>query len=78
MDLAEKGQTVDITNRGRLVARLVPARKPESPLERLIAEGILRPAEDPGNLLDIEPAPPVPEGQPTASEILRELREDRL
>jgi antitoxin (DNA-binding transcriptional repressor) of toxin-antitoxin stability system len=25
VDLAEKGYTVDITNRGRLVARLVPA-----------------------------------------------------
>ena len=59
VDLAEKGQTVDITNRGRLVARLVPAEEAESPLERLIAAGVLQPAEDPGNLLDIEPGPPV-------------------
>jgi prevent-host-death family protein len=78
VDLAEKGQTVDITNRGRLVARLVPAGDTDSPLERLFAAGVLRPAEDPGNLLDIEPGPPVPEGQPTASEILQEMREDRL
>ena len=76
VDLVEKGETVDITNRGRLVARLVPAREVESPLERLIAAGILRPAEDPGSLLDIEPAPPVPEGQPTASEILLQMREE--
>ena len=69
---------MDITNRGRLVARLVPAGDTDSPLERLFAAGILQPAEDPGNLLDIEPAPPVPEGQPTASEILQEMREDRL
>ena len=69
---------MDITNRGRLVARLVPAGEPGSPLERLIAAGVLRPAEEPGSLLDIEPAPPVPPGQPTASEILQELREDRL
>jgi prevent-host-death family protein len=75
VDLAEKGQTVDITNRGRLVARLVPARDAESPLERLVAAGILRPAEDPGSLLDIEPAPPVPEGRPAASEILLQMRE---
>jgi prevent-host-death family protein len=78
VNLAEKGQTVDITNRGRLVARLVPAADADSPLERLFAAGVLRPAEDPGNLLDIEPGPPVPEGQPTASEILQEMREDRL
>jgi prevent-host-death family protein len=78
VDLAEKGFTVDITNRGRLVARLVPAEEAESPLERLIAAGVLRPAEEPGNLLNIEPGPPVPPGQPTISEILQELREDRL
>jgi prevent-host-death family protein len=76
VDLAEKGQTVDITNRGRLVARLVPVRDVESPLERLIAAGIMQPAEDPGSLLDIEPAPPVPEGRPTASEILLKMREE--
>jgi len=76
VDLAEKGQTVDITTRGRLVARLVPAEEAESPLERLIAAGVLRPAQDLGNLLDIKPAPPVPEGQPTVSEILLQMREE--
>src|SRR6266851_9974701 len=69
VDLAERGLTVDITNRGRLVARLVPANEPESPMERLIAAGIVEPAKDPGDLLDIEPAPAVPPGQPTATEI---------
>lgn len=78
VDLAEKGYIVDITNRGRLAARLVPAQEPESPLERLIAAGIVLPAEEPGNLLDIEPAPAVPAGQPTASEILQDMREDKL
>jgi prevent-host-death family protein len=76
VDLVERGETVDITNRGRLVARLVPARDVESPLERLIAAGIVEPAEDPGSLLDIEPAPPVPPGHPTASEILMQMREE--
>jgi prevent-host-death family protein len=76
VDLVEKGCTVDITNRGRLVARLVPAREPDSPLERLIAAGIIGPAEDPGDLLDIEPGPPVPPGQPTATEVLLQMREE--
>lgn len=75
IDLVERGYTVDITNRGRLVARLVPVREPESPLERLMAAGIIEPAEDPGDLLDVEPGPPVPPGRPTASEILLQLRE---
>src|SRR6201994_480356 len=48
VDLAEKGYTVDITNRGRLVAQLIPVREPGSPLERLIAAGIVEPAEEPG------------------------------
>jgi len=76
VDLAEKGVIVDITNRGRLVARLVPVREPESPLERLVAAGIILPAEEPGNLLAIEPAPAVPPGHPSASEILARMREE--
>ncbi len=58
VDLAEKGYTVDITNRGRLVAQLVPVKEPGSPLERLIAAGIIEPAEEPGGVADIEPYPP--------------------
>jgi antitoxin (DNA-binding transcriptional repressor) of toxin-antitoxin stability system len=57
VDLAEKGYTVDITNRGRLVAQLVPVRSPGSPLERLIAAGIIEPAEEPGGVGDLEPYP---------------------
>ena len=57
VDLAEKGYTVDITNRGRLVAQLVPVREPGSPLERLIAAGIIEPAEEPGGVGSLEPYP---------------------
>ena len=57
VDLAEKGYTVDITNRGRLVAKLVPAGDVGSPLERLIAAGILEPAEEPGGAAGLEPYP---------------------
>ena len=57
VDLAEKGYTVDITNRGRLVAQLVPVREPGSPLERLIAAGIIEPAEEAGGVGNLEPYP---------------------
>jgi prevent-host-death family protein len=57
VDLAEKGYTVDITNRGRLVAQLIPVREPGSPLERLIAAGIIEPAEEAGGVSDLEPYP---------------------
>src|SRR5712691_5392493 len=64
VDLAEKGYTVDITNRGRLVAQLVPVREPGSPLERLIAAGIIDPAEEPGGVGDLEPYPVLGQGGP--------------
>jgi len=63
VDLAEKGYTVDITNRGRLVAQLVPVREPGSPLERLIAAGIIEPAEEPGGVGGLEPYPAPGSGQ---------------
>ena len=69
VDLAEKGYTVDITNRGRLVAQLVPVREPGSPLERLIAAGIIAPAEEQGGVGDLEPYPAA-----TASEALGQGR----
>ena len=75
VDLAEKGYTVDITNRGRLVAQLVPVREPGSPLERLIAAGIIEPAEEGGGVGDLDPYPALPAGQPTASEILGQMRQ---
>jgi antitoxin (DNA-binding transcriptional repressor) of toxin-antitoxin stability system len=77
VDLAEKGYTVDITNRGRLVAQMVPAKQPDSPLERWIARGIIEPAEESGvSVLDVDPYPAVPDGQATASEVLAEMRAD--
>ena len=75
VDLAEKGYTVDITNRGRLVAQLVPVNEPGSPLERLITAGIIEPAEEGGGVGDLDPYPAPPAGQPTASEILRRIRQ---
>jgi prevent-host-death family protein len=68
VDLAEKGYTVDITNRGRLVARLVPVRELGSPLERLIAAGIIEPAEESGGVGDIDPYPASSAGPPAAGE----------
>jgi len=67
VDLAEKGYTVDITNRGRLVAQLVPVRELGSPLERLIAAGIIEPAEEGGGVADLEPYPASPAGSRAGS-----------
>jgi antitoxin (DNA-binding transcriptional repressor) of toxin-antitoxin stability system len=76
VDLAEKGYTVDITNRGRLVAQMVPARQPDSPLERWIARGVIQRAEESGGVLDVETYQAVPPGHVTASEALEQLRDE--
>ena len=76
VDLAEKGYTVDITNRGRLVAQLIPVGEPGSPLERLIAAGIIEPAEEAGGVGDLDPYPAPPVGQPTASHVLGQMRRE--
>src|ERR1700749_3767670 len=74
VDLVERGYTIDITNRGRLVAQLIPVRDPESPLERWIARGVIERAEDDGSVLEVDPYPAVAPGTPTASDALAALR----
>jgi prevent-host-death family protein len=66
------GETVDVTNHGQPVARIVPLRSP-SVIDQMIAEGRATPAE--GDLLDFEPASRRP-GEPLLSEVLDELRAD--
>lgn len=71
--LVEAGETVQVTNRGRPVALLVPV--PDgSPLERLTAEGRMAPAD--ADLLDLgAPLAPVP-GHPLPSRRLEATRAD--
>lgn len=68
---AASGDGVVVTDRGRPVARLIPIRGPV--LERLVAEGLARPARRrPRDLPD--PLPPGP--GPTLSTLLAEARGD--
>lgn len=71
--IREEGVTYEVTERGEPVARLTPLEgRPTSRLDQLIAEGKATPAR--GNLLELEPLPPV-EGKPV-SQILIEMREE--
>jgi prevent-host-death family protein len=67
------GETVEVTERGILVARLVPLQSSESARDRLVAAGKLIPASGPRHF----PRPMRVEG-PSTAEVLDELREDRL
>ena len=72
--LAEKGETVVITDRGRAVAEIVPLRrKPESVIERGIREGWIRPAKKP--FRPLPPRKPVP--GLTLEQLLADLERDR-
>lgn len=73
---AESGEVIEVTDRGRPVARLAPLPAQESILERLVAGGKARPAE--GDLLDLGPPLPREPGERPLSEILDEQREDRV
>jgi antitoxin (DNA-binding transcriptional repressor) of toxin-antitoxin stability system len=65
-----RGETVEVTQRGRLVARIVPAR-PDT-WEDMIARGDIIPPESPGGLKDIVP---IDRGV-NLSEVLLQMRED--
>jgi prevent-host-death family protein len=68
------GQKLRVTERGRIVAALVPLREEESILDRLIKQGRLIPAHE--DLLKLGP----PRGRPSTrvSEALDDLRQERL
>ena len=70
----ESGETIEITDRGRLVAVLSPPTPSRTARDRLIAEGQILPAAAPGQF-----PPPVQltGGGKTTDDILAELREDR-
>jgi prevent-host-death family protein len=69
-----RGEPVEITSRGRPVARIVPIAA-EGGLARLLAEGAARAPEDGVDLLDIPPAEPIA-GAPLPSQVLAALRAD--
>ncbi len=68
------GETVEVTERGRLVALLVPPSPGASARERLIASGQLTPAARPFRLPQRRPLPPE---SPDSATVLDDLRGDR-
>ena len=71
----DRGERFEVTDRGRPVALLVPLPPPQTPLERLIAEGRVRAPV--GDVLDL----PAPEGEPSnevSEDLIRDRREHRF
>ena len=70
----EQGETVEVTDHGRPIARIVKAWP--SRAQQMVADGRLLPPEAEGDLLDLWPPPPLEPGERPGSEILAELRAD--
>jgi prevent-host-death family protein len=71
------GGSFQITERGREVARLIPSGPADSPIARLVAErGATMPSADLIALARTSELPPAM--GPPSSEILDEMREERL
>jgi prevent-host-death family protein len=70
----KRGETLEVTERGETVAKLTPAREPQSVLERLVAEGKVQPATR--RIEDLPPPVKLPPGAEPLSETLRKMREE--
>lgn len=70
---AAAGEVIEVTDRGRAVARLGPIPAEETGLAALEAAGRIRHGR--GRLSDIEPLP-LDSSRPSLSEILEEMRAD--
>lgn len=69
----KRGETVEVTERGEPIARLVPIDKGASTYDRLVAEGRLIPGK--GNWEDLGPPLEPKPGVPLPSEVLAKMRE---
>ncbi len=73
--LVQDGETVEVTQRGKPVARLVPPNPATTARERLVAAGRLRPA---ARAFVLPVRMPAREGEPDSATVLSELREERV
>jgi prevent-host-death family protein len=72
--LVKAGQRIAVTDRGALVAYLVPAGQSASILDRLAAAGEYEPPA--GNLRDAPPPPAKPPGVRPLGDVLEEMRDE--
>jgi prevent-host-death family protein len=70
------GEELGVTNKGRLVARLVPVQPAQRSRDALIEAGALLPAPRPHNLLDVTPAQS-DEAKRKLSDVLNEMRDEQ-
>ena len=73
----ENGESFEVTERGRPVAELRPLPTVDDVIDRLARAGRIVKMGT-GNLADLPPPRPRREGEPSISDVLQELREDKI
>jgi prevent-host-death family protein len=69
----KQGESLDVTEHGRPVARLMPASA-ASHWEQMVADGRITPAK--ARLEDLPPPPEAAPGAPTLTEVLLQMRDE--
>lgn len=78
LSLVKAGKTVEVTERGTLVALLVPPDGGQSARSRLVSTGRLLPAARPSGRLRAATPVRVEQGEPSNQQLLDDGREERL
>jgi prevent-host-death family protein len=76
LDRVKRGEALQVTEHGRVVAILTAVPPTASRYDILLAQGLITPATR--SIRDLPPPRPMPPGARPLSEILDELREERL
>lgn len=76
--LVKRGETVEVTDRGELVALLTPPGAHRSGRDRLVAAGRLLPADNPAGRIRGPRPVQVSDGEPSNQELIDAEREERL
>jgi antitoxin (DNA-binding transcriptional repressor) of toxin-antitoxin stability system len=74
-ELAEAGETAEITRRGRVIARIFPVSPAERAFAEMLERGEIIPAKNPDGLVGWKPLPPREDGV-SLSDALIALREE--
>ena len=74
-ELAEAGETGEITRRGQVIARIYPVSPAERAFAEMLERGEIIPAKNPDGLVGWKPLPPREDGV-SLSDVLIAMREE--
>lgn len=76
LDRVKEGETMRVTEHGRVVALLTPLPKPVDVLDRLVAEG--KATAPTASLRNLKLPKAEPPGLPSSEELIADMREERI